>query len=71
MFNNGLIKNCSIHLSPQSCLNESGGNFLIVPITINYEKAPEQSELVAEAEGNNGNKMCVFRLFGWLRVSSS
>ncbi len=54
------------------CLNESGGKFLIVPITINYEKIPEQSGLSVEAEGNNlGFKMSIFGLFSWLKVRSN
>jgi glycerol-3-phosphate O-acyltransferase len=51
------------------CLSETGGKHLIIPISVNYEAIPEQSSLAMEADGEFGNKMSIFQLFSWLKVS--
>jgi len=49
------------------CLMNTGGNHLIVPITVNYEAIPEQSDLTTEANGRSRSKLALPPLFSWLR----
>jgi hypothetical protein len=52
------------------CLHESGGTHVIVPITINYERIPEQKVLIEEACGNSKKVLRLSDLMVWLKVSS-
>jgi nucleoside-diphosphate-sugar epimerase/acyl-CoA-binding protein len=52
------------------CLKETDENAtLVVPVTINYERIPEQSQLAAEASGSRPSRMTLTALFRWLTVS--
>ncbi len=51
------------------CLKETGGKHLVVPITINYDRIPEQSILAKEEEGYFESKMDLYGLCSWLKVS--
>lgn len=49
------------------CLNQSGGNHVIVPIAISYERLPEQHKLCHEGSSYSHRPgMNLRSLFGWL-----
>ncbi|KAL3920984.1 MAG: hypothetical protein SGILL_002989 [Bacillariaceae sp.] len=48
-------------------LKESGGNHIIVPVTISYERIPEQEILSEEASGGRRRDLNVFGLMGWIK----
>lgn len=50
------------------CLGETGGDHLLVPITINYERIPEQSIFAAEAAGGARCQLSIEGLLFWLMV---
>jgi alkyldihydroxyacetonephosphate synthase len=52
------------------CLKESGGDHVIVPVTINYERIPEQEILSEEASGGARNSLNVFGLLGWMKEAA-
>lgn len=52
------------------CLHDSGGTHVIVPITINYERVPEQRILVTEVCGSSKKSFCLSDLMLWLKVST-
>lgn len=49
------------------CLCETGGNHLVIPISINYEIIPEQLSLAIETDGKFRNKMRILDLFSWMK----
>ena len=53
----------SLCLYYNRCLCETGGNHLVIPISINYEIIPEQSSLAIETDGKFRKKMSILDLF--------
>jgi glycerol-3-phosphate O-acyltransferase len=53
------------------CLNDIGGTYVLVPITINYERIPEQRILAEEACGSNRKIFCLSDLMVWLKVRTA
>jgi 1-acyl-sn-glycerol-3-phosphate acyltransferase/nucleoside-diphosphate-sugar epimerase/acyl-CoA-binding protein len=53
------------------CLREGGGSYVIVPISISYERIAEQEELVKEASGGKIAGLNVGTMVLWLVVSVS
>lgn len=53
------------------CLREAGGNYVVVPITISYDRIAEQESLVKEASGGTGTSLNVGAMLSWLLVSVS
>lgn len=53
------------------CLHESGGTHVIVPITINYERMPEQMVMAEEACATSRRVLRLSDLLVWLKVSSA
>ena len=51
------------------CLVQTGGDHLVVPICINYERVPEQDALTRETIDGNKQVMSVGGLLPWLWVS--
>ena len=49
------------------CLQNTGGDHIILPICINYELIPEQSALAKEIEGRREGFFSATGLFRWLR----
>jgi thioester reductase-like protein len=52
------------------CLVHTGGDHLVVPICINYERVPEKDSLTSEGLDGNKNVMRVSGLLPWFWVSS-
>ena len=50
------------------CLAEAGGNYTIVPITINYERLPEQSVLADEIDSHRRRNLSLLGCLKWLQV---
>ena len=50
------------------CLKQSGGEHLVVPITICYEGIPEQNILAEEAAGTSRRRLNIGGMFQWLKV---
>jgi len=48
------------------CLQSTGGDHAILPISINYERIPEQDALVEEIYGKRGSFFSALGLFHWL-----
>jgi Acyltransferase len=53
------------------CLQNSGGSYVIVPISISYERIAEQETLVRERSGGICTKMHIGSLLSWLAVRNS
>lgn len=53
------------------CLNDIGGTNVLVPITISYERIPEQSILAEEACGRSRKSFCLSDLMVWLKVRTA
>jgi len=49
------------------CLHNTGGDHIILPITINYEMTPDQNSLSIEANGRGRSPMSLYRLCFWLK----
>jgi len=49
------------------CLCETGCEHVILPIAINYERIPEQTELISEIEGKSRTKLSLTPLLKWLK----
>jgi len=47
------------------CLAESNCNYIVLPMTINYEDLPDQTSLLNEANGNRGGEMSLSALMNW------
>lgn len=54
-----------------SCLAETGGDYLVVPVSIDYEKVPEQSSFATELERGHNSNLSNKGLFTWLKVRES
>ena len=48
------------------CLQETSGDLVILPITINYEAIPDQASLSADGESGSGSNLRVQSLLKWL-----
>ena len=48
------------------CLQETSGDLVILPITINYEAIPDQASLSADGESGSGSNLRVRSLLKWL-----
>ncbi len=48
-------------------LDQTGGNHVVVPITINYERIPEQTNLSNEASSSRRGHLNVAALIAWLK----
>jgi len=48
----------------------TGDDHMILPISINYERIPEQSLMLKENSGGRRKKLALPGLFRWLLVSS-
>lgn len=51
------------------CLRQTGETYVIVPITISYERIPEQEVMATEASSGIRRSMNVPGMFSWLKVS--
>ena len=49
-------------------LKQSGGEHVLIPITINYESIPEHKELAFETTGNDSTRLSTIGFLSWLKV---
>jgi glycerone phosphate O-acyltransferase len=49
-------------------LKQSGGEHVVIPITINYEELPEQRSMSEEAAGTNRRGLKISGMLEWLKV---
>jgi glycerol-3-phosphate O-acyltransferase len=50
------------------CLSVAGGEYVVVPIAINYEEIPEQTHLARDVDQGGRSRLNCRGLLAWLKV---
>ena len=50
------------------CVKDCDGDYIILPLAVNYERLPEQESLARQAAGHASSGLNVGGLVGWLKV---